>query len=155
LRILQTGPINGGLFLTEEVIEIGPGTRFIPDHDQRNVGSFAINYYHSGTGIWATMGGRHESGIVLEVEPERLHELQSAPGADLVDFDRGRVKPWTTFDFSAGINLLSDRRVTVNLQFEIQNLANRRFAYNFGNPFEGTHFGPPRLWSGGLRFQFH
>ncbi|HEY0431670.1 MAG TPA: TonB-dependent receptor, partial [Pyrinomonadaceae bacterium] len=29
-RILQTGPINGGLFLTDEFIDIGPGTRFIP-----------------------------------------------------------------------------------------------------------------------------
>src|SRR5581483_3286209 len=28
MRILQTGPINGGLFLTSEAIEIGPGTKF-------------------------------------------------------------------------------------------------------------------------------
>ncbi len=37
-RVFQVGPINGGLFLEEEVIEIGPGTQFNPDHDQRNTG---------------------------------------------------------------------------------------------------------------------
>ncbi len=153
-RILQTGPINGGLFLTDEAITIGPGTVFIPDHDQRNVGSCAVNYYHHTTGLWATLAGRHESGVVLEVDPEAMAKLQSAPGADLVDFERGRVKPWTTMDFSTGADLRRNRRVALSIQFDVQNLTNRRFAYNFGNPFEGTHFGHPRLWSGRIRFNF-
>jgi hypothetical protein len=154
-RLLQTGPINGGLFLTEDFIEIGAGTEFIPDHDQRNVGSFGVTYYHHGSGIWASFGGRHESGIVLEVDPDRLQELRSAPGADLANFDRGRVKPWTTFDFSTGIDLRRDERMTISAQVDVQNIANRRFAYNFGNPFEGTHFGHPRLWGGRIKLNFH
>jgi hypothetical protein len=149
-RILQTGPINGGLFLTDEFVEIGPGTRFIPDHDQRNVGSFNLSYYHQPSGWWATLAGRHESGVPLEVEEERLEELMSEPGAELVNFARRRVKPRTTFDISTGVDLLRDERVSLELQFDLQNLADRRFAYNFGSPFEGTHFGYPRLWSGRL-----
>ena len=43
---------------------------------------------------------------------------------------------------------------SIRTQFDIQNLTNKRFAYNFGNPFSGTHFGHPRLWSGKIRISF-
>jgi len=151
-RILQTGPINGGLFLTEEFIEIGPGTRFTPDHDQRNVGAFGAMYQRRSW--WASLSGRHESGVPLEVEPERLEELKRTRGAELVNFDRRRVKPWTVFDFSTGLELFSAERVSVGLQASIQNFADHRFAYNFGNPFEGTHFGYPRMFSGRIKINF-
>ena len=153
-RILQAGPINGGLFLTNEFIEIGPGTRFIPDHDVRNAISFAVTYALQPRGLWATLLGRYESGVPLEVEEEELEELRSRPGADLVDFARRRVKPWSVFDFAVGWDFLREERVTVSAQFEVQNITNRRFAYNFGNPFSGTHFGHPRLWSGRVKFIF-
>ncbi len=154
-RILQTGPINGGLFLTDDFVEIGPGTDFIPDHDQRNVGAFGITYYNHATGLWASFSGRYESGVPLEVEPERLEELSNLPGSDLVDFTRSRVKPWKAFDLAAGIDLFRDERVTVGSQFVIENIANEKFVYNFGSPFEGTHFGHPRLWGGRLKLTFH
>lgn len=150
-RVLQTGPINGGLFLTDEFITIGPGTRFIPDHDVRNTVSFAVSYALQRRGLWATLFGRYESGVPLEVEEGALEELRSRPGADLVDFERGRVRPWNVFDFAAGWDFLREERVTVSTQFDVQNVTNRRFAYNFGNPFSGTHFGNPRLWSGRVK----
>jgi hypothetical protein len=34
------------------------------------------------------------------------------------------------------------------------NLFNARYAYNFGNPFSGTHFGAPRTLSLAIRFGF-
>ncbi len=151
-RILQTGPINGGLFLTDEFIEIGPGTRFIPDHDQRNVGAFGVTYTRRNW--WASLSGRHESGVGLEVDAERLEELKEERGAELVNFDRRRVRTWTLFDFSTGIDLFNDERVSVSAQFDIQNFSDHRFAYNFGNPFEGTHFGHPRMFSGRVKFTF-
>ncbi len=154
-RILQTGPINGGLFLTQEFIEIGPGTKFIPDQDQRNAGSFAVNYQHRRSRLLLSFSGRHESGVPLEVEEERLNELKGAPGAELVDFSRGRVKPRTIFNLAAGLTLFDRDRVAGAIQFNVQNMLDRRFAYNFGNPFEGTHFGIPRRWSGTLEFSFH
>jgi hypothetical protein len=144
-RILQIGPINGGLFLTDEFIEIGPGTRFVPDHDQRNVGSFAVTYNDRRQRWFITFGGRHESGVPLEVEEERLAGLMNAPGADLVNFERGRVRPWTVFDLQTGVNLFRRDRSNVRLEMNVRNIFDRRFAYNFGSPFEGTHFGHPRL----------
>jgi outer membrane receptor for ferrienterochelin and colicin len=154
MRLLQIGPINGGLFLTDEFIEIGPGTRFIPDQDQRNTGSFAINYQHPRSSLILSFSGRHESGVPLEVDAERLEELKAEPGSELVNFERGRMKPRTIFNFTAGYTLFQKERVNCTVQFDVQNLFDRAFAYNFGNPFEGTHFGPPRRWSGSLRFSF-
>ncbi|HKP87804.1 MAG TPA: TonB-dependent receptor [Blastocatellia bacterium] len=154
-RILQTGPINGGLFLTEEFIEIGPGTRFIPDHDQRNVVAFGIYYYHQRSGVWASFSGRHESGVPLEIDEDAVEELRTAVGADLVNFERGRMKPWTVFDFATGVDLFRDERVKASAQFEAENLFDRRFVYNFGNPFSGTHFGHPRMLGGRIKLTFH
>jgi outer membrane receptor protein involved in Fe transport len=64
------------------------------------------------------------------------------------------VKPLTTFNFSSGLTIFKQDRVNAALQFDVQNIFDRAFAYNFGNPFEGTHFGAPRRWSGSLRFSF-
>lgn len=153
-RLLQAGPINGGLFLTDEVIEIGPGTRFIPDHDVRNVGALSVMYRHQRSGWWTALSGRHESGVPLEVEPDRLEELKLAPGAGLVDFQRARVKPWTVWGVSTGADLFRKERAGLSVQFDVLNFTDRRFAYNFGNPFEGTHFGAPRQWNARLRLAF-
>ena len=156
--VYQVGPINGGLFLKEEVIEIGPGTRFIPDHDQRNVGAFGLTFQHGPSGLWAAIYGRHESGTPIEPfdidDDDDLDEAMERRGAALVDFDRGRVKPRTLFDISLGVGLFEGRRIAVDLQLDIRNLTDRAFAYNFSNPFSGTHFGHPRLVSARVRFSF-
>jgi hypothetical protein len=154
-RVLQTGPINGGLFLTSEAIEIGPGTRFVPDHDERNTVSFGVTYALHRRGLWASLFGRYETGVPLEVDPNNLARLQTLPGANLVDFSRGRVKPWSVFDAAAGWDFLAEKKFVASVQFDVRNIANREFVYNFGNPFSGTHFGNPRMWSGRLKLAFH
>ena len=40
-------------------------------------------------------------------------------------------------------------------KFFFLNLTNAEWAYNFGNPFSGTHFGPGRTIQIGLRAAFH
>jgi hypothetical protein len=55
------------------------------------MGGFGATYQHHRSGLLVSFTGRHESGMPLDVEEERLEELQSAPGAELVDFKRGRV----------------------------------------------------------------
>jgi outer membrane receptor for ferrienterochelin and colicin len=151
-RVLQTGPINGGLFLTSEFIETGPGVKFIPDHDQRNVAAFGATYEYRRA--WASFAGRHESGTPLEVDEDNLDDLKATRGADLVDFDRLRVKPYTVFNVSAGAKVWKTEQLSIDLHFDVQNIFDKRFAYNFGNPFSGTHFGNPRLFGGGLKFSF-
>ncbi len=153
-RILQTGPINGGLFLTNDFLEIGPGSRFIPDQDERNAASSGVTYNLRSRGLWASLVGRYESGVPLEVEEDQLQALRALPGANLVNFERGRVKPWSVFDFSAGWDIFREKRVGMQAQFDVQNIANKKFVYNFGNPFSGTHFGHQRLWGGRIKFVF-
>jgi hypothetical protein len=81
-------------------------------------------------------------------------ELQALPGANLVNFDSERVKPWYVFGWSGGMDLLHKDRIVLGAQLDVQNLANRDFAFNWGNPFSGTHFGYPRLVAGSLKFSF-
>ena len=153
-RIVEIGPLNGGLFLEDDFLHIDPGTRFTPDHDQRNVGSFALTYTGHYRGFWTSFSGRYESGVPLELHDLDVEELMKLPGANLVNFDTGRVKPWFVFGWSAGMSLIEQEHFTLGGQLDIQNVASREFAYNWGNPFSGTHFGYPRLISGSLKITF-
>ncbi len=153
-RVTQYGPIEGGLFLEDEVIEIGPGTAFTPDHDQRNVGAFGVSFDADTRGFWASVTGRYESGTPLEVDDDDLDELEERPGAELVDIERGRVKPRAVFDATASHRLFRRGAVDLSLRVSLLNLTGRRWAYNFGNPFSGTHFGPGRTAQVGVRVVF-
>jgi hypothetical protein len=153
-RVQQFGPINGGLFLEDDILEIGPGTPFTPDHDQRNVGSAGITYDHVRSGIWFSITGRHESGTPLQVEDKDLDELLELPGSHLVNFARGRVRPRTLWNVAAGKSVLRSDHMDLSARVEVWNLTNRAYAFNFGNPFSGTHFGAPRTLALKLRLDF-
>lgn len=150
-RVVQFGPVSGGLFVEDEVIDIADGTAFTPDHDQRNVGSFGVSYDHAPSGFWSSFTGRYESGTPLEVDRDELDELMTRPGRELVDFERGRVRPRQVFDLLAGTRLFRSGRNQISIRAAILNFAGERFAYNFGNPFSGTHFGPGRTFQVGLQ----
>ena len=152
-RVVQFGPISGGLFLEDEVIEIGPGTAFTPDHDQRNVGTLGISFDADQAGLAVSVTGRYESGTPLEVDDDELDELADRPGADLVDFERGRVKPRAVFDAALSKRVVRRGRAEVTLRASVTNLTGRRYAFNFGNPFSGTHFGPGRTAQVGVRVE--
>jgi outer membrane receptor for ferrienterochelin and colicin len=150
-RVVQFGPVTGGLFLEDEVIEIADGTAFTPDHDQRHVAAFGASYDHRGGGFWASFGGRYESGTPLEVDEDELDELMERPGSELVNFETGRVRPRRLFDVMAGARLFRAGGHQISLRGSILNVTGQRFAYNFGNPFSGTHFGAGRTFQIGLQ----
>ena len=150
----QTGPITGGLFLEDDIGDIGPGTRFTPDHDQRNVGSAGLTYEHSSGAFWTAVSARYESGTPLEVDPEDEHELRQRPGANLADFERGRVRPRRVVDLVALRRVMRLARADLSVRVSLLNLTGARWAYNFGNPFSGTHFGPGRTLQLGVRLAF-
>jgi outer membrane receptor protein involved in Fe transport len=153
-------PIVGGLFLGEDPQELQTrGLKFAADHDQRNSGQFQLSYNHKPSGFYATLGGRYDSGVPTDVEPGTTLAEFTAEGFDPrlykeIDFQRGRVRPRTLFDLSVGADLLQKERVSMNLQFDIQNLTNELFLYNFQSVFSGTHVGYPRLFSGRLALRF-
>ncbi|MEW6322572.1 MAG: TonB-dependent receptor [Acidobacteriota bacterium] len=152
--VVQFGPITGGLFLEDEFLEIRDGTAFTPDHDQRHVGAFGVTWDAERFGTQLALTGRYESGTPLSVDDDELDELAGRPGAERVDFARGRVKPRTVLDVALSQRLLAGRRVELALRASLLNLTGRRWAYNFGNPFSGTHFGPGRTLHVGVRAMF-
>ena len=150
-KVEQVGPINGGLFLEENILEIGPGTRFTPDHDQRHVSAAGMTYQSVNRGFSASLAARYESGAPLEVEEDDLADLMERPGAELVDFEGGRVRPRTVFDVTVSQTLHRGGRTEASVRLAVLNLTNRAYALNFGNPFSGTHFGAPRTIRAELR----
>lgn len=146
-KVEQEGPIDGGLFLEDDIDELGPGVRFTPDHDQRHVGAITVSWLPAASRFAATAQTRYASGTPLEVgelDDDDLEELLERPGSDLIDVDRGRVKPRLVVDVNASLRIARTRRAEIAVAASVLNAFNRRYAFNFGNPFSGTHFGAPR-----------
>jgi hypothetical protein len=142
-KVIQTAPITGGLFLEDEIADIEPGEEFLPDHDQRVTMAGGVTWEHDASGLTVSGAARYESGTPLQRDDDD-DELEERPGAELVDFDRGRVKPRFLFSLIAALPVVDRDRMEVLLRGSVLNLFDRAFAYNFGNPFSGTHFGAPR-----------
>ena len=151
-RVEQAGPITGGLFLEDEVADLADGERFIPDHDQRNVAAAGLSFVRDG--FTAAAHARFESGTPLQIGDEDRDELEERPGAELVDFDRGRVRPRRTLDLSVTQRMRRGGRSDLTVRVSVLNVTGSRWAYNFGNPFSGTHFGIGRTVQVGVRAGF-
>ena len=143
-KVVQTAPITGGLFLEDDIASIEPGEEFLPDHDQRVTVAGGATWEHGSSGFTVSGSARYESGTPLQRDEEGDEALEERPGAELVDFDRGRVKPRFLVSLIATLPLVDRDRVQVLLRGSVLNLFDRDYAYNFGNPFSGTHFGAPR-----------
>ena len=152
-KVTQTGPINGGLFLEDEVEEIGPGVEFTPDHDQRVAAGAGVTWEHVPSRIVISLTARYETGTPVPVEDD-LDELLEQPGADMVDFESGRVKPRTVVSLLARLPLFRTALAAGSVGVQVLNLFDARYAFNFGNPFSGTHFGAPRTVAATLRVEF-
>ena len=150
-KVTQTGPITGGLFLEEDVANLGPGVTFTPDHDQRVVASGGLTW--TGARASLSLTGRYESGTPIELDEDEAGDLADRRGADRVDFVRGRVRPRTVMSLAGSVPLWRGPRAEVSLRAAVLNLFAARYAYNFGNPFSGTHFGAPRTASVALRVE--
>ncbi len=150
-KVDQLGPIDGGLFLEDDFIEIGPGTQFTPDHDQRHALSAELRYADDARGRWISIHGRYRSGTPLQVPDDEIAEIAERDGAELVDFAQARTKPYWVFDAQVGARLLRRKRIELSGRVSALNVAGARYAFNFGNPFSGTHFGAPRTIRADLR----
>jgi outer membrane receptor protein involved in Fe transport len=151
-RVVQFGPVTGGLFLEDEVAAIQDGTRFTPDHDQRHALALAGSYERRRLRMSGTF--RYQSGTPVGVDSgdgSELDDLRGRPGSETVDFDSGRVKPRAVLDAVATWTLARGPRANAALSFWMNNVANQTYAFNFGNPFSGTHFGAGRRIGVALR----
>jgi outer membrane receptor protein involved in Fe transport len=153
-RVRQSGPITGGLFLEDDIEEIASGEEFIPDHDQPITASGGVTWMHERSGATISLVARHESGTPIERDEEEEAELVDRPGSELVDFSNGRVKARTIASIQAALPVWRHGRRSAVVQASVVNAFNASYAYNFGNPFSGTHFGAPRSASIAFRVRF-
>ena len=73
---------------------------------------------------------------------------------DRINFDRGRVRPSFSLDFSAGAEVWKHEKRSVRIQADISNLTNRLNVINFAGLFSGTAIGLPRWAAGRLQAEF-
>ena len=152
-RVRQNGPITGGLFLEDDIADIASGEEFIPDHDQLLAAGGGVTWTPAARAtVSATF--RYESGTPVQRGDEDLDELRERPGAELVDFEAGRVKGRAIASILAEAMVWKRGRQSAALTGAVMNLFDQPYAYNFGNPFSGTHFGAPRTASLSLRLGF-
>ncbi len=62
--------------------------------------------------------------------------------------------PRTVVSLLGDVPLWRSGTRTVHVRAAVLNLLDAEYAYNFGNPFSGTHFGAPRTVSLALRARF-
>jgi outer membrane receptor protein involved in Fe transport len=146
-RVTQFGPVTGGLFLEDEVAVIQDGTEFVPDHDQRHSLAASGSYGARG-GLWrigATFRYQRGPPVAIETGLVDAPFRASEPLADdVVDLESGRVKARAVLDLRAEWRVLQRQPGDLSLVAWVNNVTNQTYAFNFGNPFSGTHYGPPR-----------
>jgi outer membrane receptor protein involved in Fe transport len=156
-RVEQFGPFTGGLFLEEEVAAIQEGTRFTPDHDQRHALGATLAFSDDSRG-WRVAGAfRYQTGTPVgidDLDEDEADALRTRRGAEVVDFESGRVRPHAIADVQAEWMVMRRERADVSATLWVNNITNELYAFNFGNAFSGTHFGSDRRVGVTLRVAF-
>ena len=108
--------------------------------------------------FWLALGGSYNSGLPFEIGgPADLGFIAQQYGSDIlnhVNFDRGRVRPSSSIDASAGVELVHTDKAKVKVQADVLNLANRLNVINFSGVFSGTALDAPRAVAVRLHTEF-
>jgi outer membrane receptor protein involved in Fe transport len=104
-----------------------------------------MTYDDSARGWRVTGSLRYRTGTPVGVDDDDEHDdLEDRPGSETVDFGSGRVRARAIVDLQAEWAVARVRRAGIFVTGWVNNLTNRTYAFNFGNPFSGTHFGSAR-----------
>jgi outer membrane cobalamin receptor len=150
-------PVTGGLFLGEEMRQLGSNVQLPISQDQRNTLNCQIYYQPKRSSWWVALGIRYESGLPVELDevPESvLSNFFSRAILDQVNFSRGRIKPRHLWDVSSGLRLWKQEHRQAVLQMDLINITNRFYLINFDSLFSGTALGLPRTLAMKLSYQF-
>jgi hypothetical protein len=143
-------PVTGGLFLGDDAVSaLTQFTGHFPDsQDQRNTARIRIRCQVAPR-FWLATGAEYGSGLPFEFTGNPSDALATYGQAvvNRIDFDRGRIKPTLSVDFSAGADLYKKEKRNLRLQADFANLNNRLNVIDFGGLFSGNAIGPPRSYS--------
>jgi hypothetical protein len=166
-------PVTGGLFLEGgEAAELREGVEHFPiTQDQRNTVAAQLRF-EPHRRVWLMAGLRYGSGLPVELEDdddddeeeeEEKEEMDDGDDdgqpisqaiLDKINFERGRVKPNLSLDFSVGARVWEDDPRSLTLQFDLRNAAGRLNVINFSGLFSGTALAPGRQASVQMRLRF-
>lgn len=169
-----TSPVTGGLFIdggeAEELRDVVE--RFPISQDQRNTVAtrFLFDVHRR---VWLGIGVRYGSGLPVELaddddddEGEDEEEGEASefdPGEDQfihpeilsrVNFERARVRPNFSLDFSVGARIWEADAQSVSVQFDVRNVTDRLNVINFNGLFSGTALAPGRLATVRVKMRF-
>ncbi len=161
MRGTTTSPVTGGFFIEggeadelREIVEHFPITQ-----DQRNTVAGQIRF-EPHRRVWLMSGARYGSGLPVELDVAEDEgnsaEEQTIPKDILerVNFERGRIRPNFTFDFSAGFRVWDRDPRSLTLQFDLRNLTDRLNVINFSGLFSGTALAPGRQATVQMKLRF-
>lgn len=151
-------PIAGGLFLEDSADQLLNSTdQFAITQDQRNTARARLRIQITSR-VWAGAGAQYGSGLPVELgeTPDTALLLQQYGPAVLerVNFARGRVRPSSSLDLSAGTDLLRRERWKVRVQGDVMNVTDRLNVINFAGLFSGTALDAPRWGAVRLEMEF-
>lgn len=156
-----TSPVTGGLFIEGgEADEFRDVARtFAITQDQRNTVSGVARYeFHPR--FWTAATARFGSGLPFEAEGDGHAEEEAAGPAEdganeetaipseilkRINFDRGRVRPNFSVNFSLGAVVWQRDGKSARLQFDLVNATDRLNVINFSGVFSGTALAPGRM----------
>ena len=151
-------PVAGGLFLGDDIDELLDSNEwFAISQDQRNTFRSQVRFQPHPR-FWFAFATSYNSGLPFEDEGLTnfafVSQQYGSEILDRVDFERGRVRPSTSLDLSAGVALLQSEKMRLRLQGDVFNLTNRLNLINFAGVFSGTALDMPRSFSIRLRAEF-
>ena len=175
-------PVTGGLFIeggeAEELRDVAK--EFPISQDQRNTVAATVRFQPHAR-VWASFGIRYGSGLPVELEDDDDddddHEDSDDDGdggdddseddidghagglipqaiLNRVNFERSRVAPNLTLDFSFGSRVWESGTKSATLQFDLRNATDRLNVINFSGLFSATAIAPGRQASVQLRLRF-
>ncbi len=157
----QTGtgflPITGGLFLGEEAAgALSSRASFPVTQDQRNTAAARIRYQLAKR-CWVSSTTTYGSGLPTELEGVDLETLATEYDPRIlkrINFDRNRIRPSFSLNFSGGATLWQREAHSLTVQADLVNATNRLNIIDFAGLFSGTAIGQPRGATARLAFAF-
>jgi hypothetical protein len=151
-------PVAGGLFLGDDASELFDGTGSFPiSQDQRNTVRSRLRIQPHPR-VWFAVAASYNSGLPFEIEGPADNQFTAQQYGtrilERVNFGRGRVRPSTSLDLAAGLNLVDNERIKLRLQLDGTNLTNRLNLINFSGVFSGTALDVSRGFALRLRSEF-
>ena len=151
-------PLAGGLFLGNEIDELLNSNESFPiSQDQRNTLRSQVRFQPHPR-FWFAFAAAYNSGLPFEIEGAANESFISAQYGERilshVNFERGRVRPSSSLDASAGVEVFHSDKMRFRLQADVFNLTNRLNLINFAGVFSGTALDVRRSFSVRVKVEF-